>query len=62
MVGNNNNRTRGNGFRRDNNMWNKEIDGNWYTNAAVNDWKRLSSQVVGAESIPSLNRKQLYGL
>ena len=46
-------RTRNNGFKLEKCRFNKEIDRNWFTNKVVDDWNRLSQQVVTAQKIGS---------
>ena len=44
-------RTRGNGYKLEKLRFRTDIGRHWFTNRVVNDWNRLSSHVVSAESI-----------
>ena len=46
-------RTRNNGFKLEKCRFNKEISKNWFTNRVVDDWNKLSQQVVSAQTIRS---------
>ena len=50
-------RTRNNGFKLEKCRFNKEIRRNWFTNRVVDDWNRLSQQVVSAQTIRSFKRR-----
>ena len=50
-------RTRNNGFKLEKCRFSKEISRNWFTNRMVDDWNRLSQQVVSAQTIGSFKRK-----
>ena len=50
-------RTRSNRFKLEKCRFSKEIGRNWFTNRVVNDWKRLSQQVVSAQTIGSFKRR-----
>ena len=50
-------RTRNNGFKLEKCKFNKEIGRNWFTNRVVDDWNRLSQQIVNAQTIGSLKRR-----
>ena len=49
-------RTRNNGFKLVKCRFNKEIGRNWFTNRVVDDWNRLSQQVVSAQTIGSFKK------
>ena len=53
----NQDRMRSNGFKLDKWRFNTEIGRNWFTNRVVDEWNRLSSQVVSANSIDSFKRR-----
>ena len=48
-------RTRGNGHKLEKHRFRTDIGRHWFTNRVVNDWNRLSSHVVSAESFGSFN-------
>ncbi|ORD92985.1 hypothetical protein ECANGB1_2036 [Enterospora canceri] len=50
-------RTRNYGFKLEKCRFNKEIGRNWFTNRVVDDWNRLSQQVVSAQIIGSFKRR-----
>ena len=50
-------RTRSNGFKLEKSRYKKELGKNWFSNRVVDEWNRLSSQVVGAETIESFKRR-----
>ena len=49
-------RTRSQGFKLEKCRFSKEIGRNWFTNRVVDDWNRLSHQVVSAQTIGSFKR------
>ena len=57
LIVSNQERTRSNGFKLDKWRFNTEIGRNWFTNRVVDEWNRLSSQVVSANSIDSFKRR-----
>ena len=50
-------RTRGHGFKLDKFRFRKEIGKWWFSNRVVNDWNRLSSHVVEANTLESFKRR-----
>ena len=50
-------KTRSNGFKLEKCIFNKEIGVNWFANRVVDDWNKLSYEVVSAESIASFMRR-----
>ena len=55
-------RTKNNGFKLEKCIFSKEIRRNWFTNRVVDDWNKLSQQIVSAQTIGSLKRRRrLYG-
>ena len=50
-------RTRNNGVKLEKCRFNKEIGINWFMNRVVDDWNRLSQQVVSAKTIGSFKRR-----
>ena len=50
-------RTKNNRFKLEKCRFNKEIGRNWFTNRVVDDWNRLSQQVVSAQTIGSFKRR-----
>ena len=48
--------TRSNGFKLEKCRSSKEIGRNWFTNRVVDDWMRLSQQVLSAQTIGSFKR------
>ncbi len=50
-------RTRGNGFKLDKFRFNKDIGKNWFTTRGVNEWNRLSSHVVGANTVDTFKKR-----
>ena len=53
----NQDRTRNNGFKIEKSRYKKELGKNWFSNRVVDEWNRLSSQVVGAKTIESFKRR-----
>ena len=53
----NQDRTRNNGFKIEKSRYKKELGRNWFSNRVVDEWNRLSSQVVGAKTIESFKRR-----
>ena len=51
------NRTRSNGFKLDKFRFNREIGKNWFTNRVVDEWNRLSSHVVSANTIDTFKKR-----
>ena len=49
--------TRSHGFKLDKFRFRKEIGRRWFSNRVVNDWNRLSSHVVEANTIESFKRR-----
>ena len=49
-------RTRSNGFKLKKYRFRKEMSRNWFTNRVVDDWNRLSHQVVSAQTIRRFKR------
>ena len=49
--------TGSNGFKLEKCRFRKEIDRNWFTNTVVDDWNRLSDEVVSAQTIGSFKRR-----
>ena len=47
---------RSNGFKLEKCRFSKEITRNWFTNKVVDDWNRLSQQVVSVQMIGSFKR------
>ena len=52
----NQDRTRSNGFKLENCRFRKETGRNWFTNRVIDDWMRLSHQIVSAQTIGSFKR------
>ena len=50
-------RTRSNGFKLDKFRFNKDIGKNWFTNRVVDEWNRLSSHVVSANTIDTFKKR-----
>ena len=50
-------RTGSNGSKLEKCSSNKEIDRNWFANRVVDDWNKLSYEVVSAESKASFKRR-----
>ena len=50
-------KTRNNGFKLEKCRFIKEIGRNWFTNRVVDDWNRLSQQVVSAQTIGNFKRR-----
>ena len=50
-------RTRTNGFKLEKFRYRKEIGKNWFTNRVVNEWNRLSRQVVSANTIDCFKKR-----
>ena len=50
-------RTRNNGFKLEKCRFNNQIGRNWVTNRMVDDWNRLSQQIVSAKTIGSFKRR-----
>ncbi len=50
-------RTRSNGFKLDKFGFSKDIAKNWFTNRVVDEWSRLSSHVVSANTIDTLKKR-----
>ena len=50
-------RIRNNEFKLEKYRFNKEMGRNWFTNMMVDDWNRLSQQVVSAKTIGSFKRR-----
>lgn len=48
---------RSNGFKSDKFRFNKDIGKNWFTNRVVDEWNRLDSHVVGANTIATFKRR-----
>lgn len=48
---------KGNGFEQEKCRFKAEIGRNWFTNRVVDEWNRLNSQVVSANSIDSSKRR-----
>ena len=46
-------RTRKNGFKLEKCRFSKKIGRYWFTNRVVDDWDRLSKQIVSAQTIGS---------
>ncbi len=49
-------RTRSNGFKLDKFRFSKDIGKNWFRNRVVDEWNRLSSHVVSANTIDSFKK------
>ena len=49
--------TKSNGFKLEKCRFRKEIGKNSYTNRVVDDWNRLSQQVVSAQTIGNFKRR-----
>ena len=56
-VSNRDNRTRGNGYKLEKIRFRTDVGKYWFSNRVVNDWNRLSSDVVGAGSLGSFKRR-----
>ncbi len=50
-------RTRSNGFKLDKFRFNKDVGKNWFTNRVVDEWNRLSSHVVSANTIDTFKKR-----
>ena len=50
-------RIRNNGFKLEKRRFRKEIGLDWFTNRVVDDWNRVSHQVVSAKTIGSFKRR-----
>ena len=50
-------KTRRNGFKLEKCRCRKDIGRNWFTNRVVDDWNRLSDQVVSTQTIGSFKRR-----
>ncbi len=50
-------RTRSNGFKPDKFRFSKDIGKNWFTNRVVDEWNRLSSHVVSANTMDCFKRR-----
>ena len=50
-------RTRSNGFKLERCRFRKEIGKNWFTNKVVEDWNKLSQQVISSQTIGSFKRR-----
>ena len=57
LIFSNQDRTRNNGFKLDKCRFNTEMGRNWFTNRVVDDWNKLISRVVNANSIDSFKRR-----
>ncbi len=49
-------RTRSSGFKLDKFKFSKDIGRNWFTNRVVDEWNRLSSHVVSANTIDTFKK------
>ncbi len=50
-------RTRSNGFKLHKFRFSKDIGKNWFTSRIVDEWNRLSSHVVSANTIDCFKRR-----
>ena len=50
-------RTRTNGYKLDKVRFKKEIGRNWFTNRVVDEWNRLSKDVVSAKTVDSFKKR-----
>ena len=50
-------RTRSNGFKLDKFRFNKDMGKYWFTNRVVDEWNKLSSHVVSANTLDSFKRR-----
>ena len=50
-------RTQTNGFKLDNFRFRKDIGTNWFTNCVVEEWDKLSKQVVRAGTVDTLKKR-----
>ena len=53
----NQDRTRNNGFKIEKSRYKKELGKNWFSNRVVDEWNKVSSQVVGVKTIESFKRR-----
>ena len=53
----NQDRTRSNGFKLEKSRFKKELGKNWFANRVVDEWNRLSNQVVSAKTLESFKRR-----
>ncbi len=49
--------TRSNGFKQDKFSFSKDVGKNCFTNRVANEWNKLSSHVVSANTIDSFKRR-----
>ncbi len=57
LIVNEQGRTRSNGFKLDKFIFSKDIGKNWFTKRVVDEWNRLSSHVVSANSIDTFKKR-----
>ena len=57
LIPTSNLRTRNNGFKLDKFKFRKEIGRNWFTNRVVDEWNKLSRQILEADTINTFKRR-----
>ena len=50
-----------NGFKLDKCRFKKAIGRNWFTDRVVDEWNRLSSQIVRSNTIENFKFRYIYG-